>query len=271
MQKTWKVFFVCALGALIGSFIGLQATHSWWGAVIAGIAGFCIGYPAWDFKQIKCSAPIAWNRATAWRPNTQWWEVFAKQTIVLMGVATTASIGAVLFIILLAVLPPHSHHLQKIPFLLGANVAAGFGAFIGLLLSFGVTDSTEEMERKLNRNMESLQYVCNPFKVYLWTIPKYMYIGYFWLMWQVPKGIKLFCKAVSIGFTFAWHLFKLIHSEERLLCGVDAAIGAMIGFYWNNAIVGAIVGGLWGVLNFEILSIRVLRLVPAEQSVFRSR
>jgi hypothetical protein len=74
---------------------------------------------------------------------------------------------------------------------------------------------------------------------------------------------------------FVWKLFKLVHSNERLLCLVDASIGAAIGrFYFENtfavgkylilkALLGLVAGGIWGLVNYEIVSKRILHLVPA--------
>ncbi len=40
------------------------------------------------------------------------------------------------------------------------------------------------------------------------------------------------------------------------------AIGASIGYFSGNALIGALAGGVFGVLNYEILSKRILHLVP---------
>ena len=74
------------------------------------------------------------------------------------------------------------------------------------------------------------------------------------MLWIVICKIGLFVKTV----------FILIHSEERLLCMIDAVIGAGIGYSFESALIGALVGGIIGVLNFEILSKRILHLVPAK-------
>ena len=48
---------------------------------------------------------------------------------------------------------------------------------------------------------------------------------------------------------------------------VDAAIGATVGYYFHDPIIGGLIGGLSGFLNYEVLSIRVMKLIPAEQSI----
>jgi len=67
--------------------------------------------------------------------------------------------------------------------------------------------------------------------------------------------LKIFCA-----------VFIIIHSEIRLLCGVDAVIGAAAGYFTGSAIIGALAGGLIGVINYEIVSRRVLHLVPTKST-----
>ena len=61
---------------------------------------------------------------------------------------------------------------------------------------------------------------------------------------------------------FARKLFIQIHSEMRLLCMTDAFLGAVVGFFAGSVLLGAISGGLLGLLNYEIVSIRILKLNP---------
>lgn len=56
--------------------------------------------------------------------------------------------------------------------------------------------------------------------------------------------------------------FRLIHSDLRLLCAFDAALGAAVGYFTGSALLGALIGGFAGVANYEIISKRVLNLIP---------
>lgn len=68
--------------------------------------------------------------------------------------------------------------------------------------------------------------------------------------------MKAFC-------LFARTVFIAIHSSERLLCMVDAAIGvAVFHFTGNNIFLGMLAGGILGVINYEIVSVRLLKLTP---------
>ncbi len=49
----------------------------------------------------------------------------------------------------------------------------------------------------------------------------------------------------------------------RLLCGVDAAIGTAVGYYFGNALIGAAAGAVFGVVNYWVVAVRILRLRPA--------
>ncbi|MBI2410046.1 hypothetical protein HYV30_03335 [Candidatus Kaiserbacteria bacterium] len=51
---------------------------------------------------------------------------------------------------------------------------------------------------------------------------------------------------------FARHLFVLVHSEMRLLCFCDTALGAAIGYYLGHAVFGALAGGLLGVAHYAV-------------------
>ena len=61
---------------------------------------------------------------------------------------------------------------------------------------------------------------------------------------------------------FSKQVLVLIHSDVRLLCGTDAAIGAGIGYLAHNPLIGALAGGILGLANYELVSIRWLKLVP---------
>jgi len=62
---------------------------------------------------------------------------------------------------------------------------------------------------------------------------------------------------------FAMRIFVYIHTELRTLCFVDAAIGATAGFFLGSAIACAVIGAILGVVNYEIVSVKWLKLVPA--------
>ena len=69
------------------------------------------------------------------------------------------------------------------------------------------------------------------------------------------KSRAIFIKALK-------SLFVLIHSEVRVLCALDSAVGATIGYFAGNAFVGALAGGLLGVFHYELAMFGLKRTTP---------
>ncbi len=96
---------------------------------------------------------------------------------------------------------------------------------------------------------------------FVWTMWKYLAIG-IWL---------LLCFWGRSG----WEFFKLIHSKKRVLCAIDGTIGGAMAFFCFASVsltfpqqilvvfFGGLLGAVIGVLNYEIVSKRVLHLAPA--------
>ncbi len=84
----------------------------------------------------------------------------------------------------------------------------------------------------------------------------------YWPIWGIVWfASRLILLTIFIS-RFTRNLFILIHSDWRLLCGIDSLVGATAGFLLGNVFWGMLIGGLTGLLNYEILSVRILKLVP---------
>jgi len=78
---------------------------------------------------------------------------------------------------------------------------------------------------------------------------------------------------------FLWYLFRLIHSQKRVLCGFDSAIGVALTYFWLGAkavtpeqklmvvICGGTIGAVIGALNYEVVSKRLLKLAPVKNEI----
>ena len=109
--------------------------------------------------------------------------------------------------------------------------------FLGAMITFSGSGWDEELGNFLYTEF-------NPFRVYFYTIPRFL--------WHVAMIIPPFAK----------QLFLFIHSDMRLVCGVGSAIGTILGYLTGDVMVGALVGGVTGVLDFEIIAKRWLKTVP---------
>jgi len=110
-------------------------------------------------------------------------------------------------------------------------------------------DRSERLNDLEEARKELLLY--NPIRVYGYLVPK----GIWWTAVRLPSGVK------AAG-RFVWLVFCEVHSDVRLLCGLDAAIGAACGYFAGSVLIGLISGGVMGLVNFEVVSKRVLKLVP---------
>ena len=56
-----------------------------------------------------------------------------------------------------------------------------------------------------------------------------------------------------------------LYSTSTLNSGLIAMIGAIVGYHYDNPLFGGIAGALFGVLTYEIVSKRLLKLVPVKR------
>lgn len=93
------------------------------------------------------------------------------------------------------------------------------------------------------------------------------------IMWSLKKTKGSTPKTKQAIFNFlivSGKFFKLafinIHSDIRLLCGVDSALGATAGYLLGNALYGGLIGVMFGLINYYVISIKVLKLQPQKES-----
>ncbi|MEJ0001860.1 MAG: hypothetical protein WDN09_01595 [bacterium] len=102
-----------------------------------------------------------------------------------------------------------------------------------------------------------------------WTYYNPVVVPFFLLYWAVyalAQTIIAVARALKFTATFAGvfskKLFLLIHSELRLLCLTDSAIGAAVGYLYHSPIIGGIIGAVFGLANYWIVTIKILKLQP---------
>lgn len=269
MNNTARIFLTCAVGAFIGSLVSLQMWQGFW--FIGALVGGLVAYLGFNIREVISAIPVAYHRTIAWLPNHEYWSEVRSSFYggFNLGVDVATSI---LFFALIIGSNSIFHNFQLreglksfvlaiVPSLLFCLL---FGVCCGLLEALNCTDRTNAP---------------NVFKLYFWLVPRGLFKTLKFLIkvmgWLIVKSpiifsglfeITILCIKGLVKFTVT--LFRLIHSELRLLCAVYAAIGATIGYFTGNALAGAIAGGLLGVVNYEIVTIRVLKLAGAK-SMFR--
>lgn len=282
MNRTLKIFIACALGALIGSLVALQLNHYlWW---IGLFAGGLTGYLSYQFHEVVSAVRIAWHKTFTALSNAAAWKQWALCTAALSFLFISIVIVFCGSVYLIG-LPLHPNEPSQIvvsqPNTVWLSVFwVAFGEFVFLaVVSTALASGIDpQVLRFVVRKL-------NPFAICVyWPV-----FGVVLVMRRAIKGtplavqvlvekildipfiIVIFAQGVWRFFRniclFLWRVFIQIHSEERLLCLVAATMGSGVGYICGNALIGALAGGLLGVLQYEIVSKRILHLPVGKASI----
>ena len=278
MTRGWlSIALACAFGALIGTLTALEisarfeyGSYLWSiGALVGGIAA----YVAIDFRHFCAGVAHSYRRTVAWRPYGLWWKAFAAMSggIIMIHCSIVGVWGATFAYVSDAPMLVTLVTIDTLYVMLAASV---FNALLGwMLTSTGLNSANDaaDCERRLRETIEigwSFILYGNPISAALAA-----FRGLKWLAVRTPSAIA-YAVPVTInamrraGHTIAQFVagvFVYVHSQRRTICFIDATIGATIGYFFGSAIIGAIAGALLGVINYEIVSVRWLRLVPASR------
>lgn len=235
MNRTLKIFLACAFGTGIGAIIALQfGIYFWWlGPIIGGL----VSYLSYEFKTVILAIPVAW-----------------KKTISVFRKPVPEGIKALFwYLIFFSSLTTNCLILQFLnPRISMAPCIFLYALCACIFFCAGVMIGSKEMSQ-LSKRQKVFLLSCSP--IFFFT---------FWPLASLFITAKFLIKTFPIIARFSKIIFWQIHSEERLLCLVDAALGAGIGYFYHNALIGALSGGILGVINYEIVSKRLLKLVPGK-------
>ncbi|MFZ5559206.1 MAG: hypothetical protein ACOZAL_00170 [Patescibacteria group bacterium] len=261
MKKSLKVFLACFLGAGIGTLTALQINgYFWWlGLLVGGL----VGYLSYEFKAVLKAVPGAWRTVVESWPTKEWWRGFWTYLGSWVIFSLDACIG---FLVLINILFWAISEWKTSYILYSVWTLFGMVVFLSLYTTAATLRAEDLTEKKIRKYRATIR-EWNPIRLYFWLLPKYTVLYSIWLLkgtLHIPgfiwKALPALGRFVKILFRFIKTLFILIHSEIRLLCGIDAAIGAAVGYFADNVIIGALAGGVFGLLNYEIISVRVLHL-----------
>lgn len=243
MNRSLKIFVACALGGGIGAFVALQLnSFFWWLGLIAG--GFA-GYITYDFGEVISAIHKAWKKAAGQIPKSEGIAVFLF-AVSMLSCFGTAWLIASLFYLWGGITEKMAENVIILPAMVFMMVC--------VIISFARLIRQEGLARESKNGAIFFR------KMALRSSPPMIFFYYpGWIIFAAFKH------GIPFGWKFGKLVFVLIHSEIRLLCMLDAAIGAGVGYYFGSALIGALAGGLLGVFNFQIISKRVLKLVPVKK------
>lgn len=257
-KEAGKVFVASAIGAAIGSLVALQVhANFWW---IGLLVGGMVGYLSYEWKEVIRAIPIAaravfpalmrdmsecgedMREAWAWtfgrqRPfvylhllfNTVFSFLVSGDMYKMEGVENFSFFG---FFVL---------SFLNLLILAGLSFVLFMGFYVPYFLEVGNLKDPDFF-------LSETSYL-KTLKMHFLGIPK----AWVKILWQLVSAMT------TGSIRFAWKMFLLIHSERRLLCGMDAMIGSCVGYFAGSVLVGALAGGILGVVNYVYVTERVLR------------
>ena len=236
MNTRNRIFAACVLGGGVGAFLAHQLFYpSGWSLLLGFLLGGLVSYLAYDFKGFIVAIPQAWRKTVDGMS-----EIFPA----FVALAICASNVLPFFSMRLLGLSVETTKLLEL--ILVFTLMAGM---LTNLFRMIAKDSDQNMDQRERTILMAKQ--LNPFTNLLVGVP--------YLIFVIVKYTALFLPR------FIWNVFILIHSELRLLClfdgGLGAVAGALIVDSATGTLVGALAGGIFGVLNFEIISKKVLKVV----------
>lgn len=250
-RESGKIFLACAIGAGIGSLVALEMIKPlWW---IGLLVGGLVGYLSYEWRAVLQAIPAAYRAARGWKAPPRF---FAGLGWGMLACLSTGFWAALFGELLNMAQPPE----QKMP-QFGCEVIGIFIALLSFIIlgGFFTSMTLSEGYPKLSRDHEINGYrwvACKIFPpfVLFWYLPR----GVIWLGRRLPRAIVAFAYG-CVGLArflrrFGWELFLRVHSEKRLLCGVDAMLGAAVGYFAGSALIGALAGGCFGLVNYVFVT-----------------
>lgn len=310
-METRKIAVACFIGGVLCASVALYFTPAfWWLGLFAGAAG---GYFSYEFRNVLRAIPVALRdarrggakvlswltvNAKSWfskphpflypaalitLPGWLWCiyhliPLLLREVLASHGVVEASFIGTLTFVMAILLLIELSV-VMIAPIALLALIGARFGERC-YWWPFIVSHSNEQMEQIVARlEGEGLRRVPTSYSNVLRWILKGVCIIMLFFVWTLWKylAISLWIALCFMG-RFSWHLFRLIHSEKRVLCALDGTLGGALAYLMLVTrvmssgeqilltVFGGLLGAAFGVLNWEIVSKRWLKVAPVHRS-----
>ena len=295
MNKLRKIAFACFIGGALCVAVSVMVTPAfWWLALAAGMVG---GYLSYEFKEVLRAIPTALQRtAEAWEKNLAKyceWRTKAQPFLLLPVIIGTPVCVWIMWLLCPLFTcnwaEPSLIYVIEYDFMVLCVFFAVHCVILGLFVFLSYLGAIvsehcywkpsyldiewPEREQTLIRDGYQLMPVTYR-NTARWFAKGILLVAWFFI-WPLWKHLVIgIWRAICFLARFGWHLFRLIHSKERVLCAIDGTIGGVIVYLWFASGVeslpgqiilvffGGLLGAGLGVANYEIVSKRVLHLVP---------
>lgn len=258
-RESWKVFLACAIGAGLGSLVALEMNHFFWwiGLIVGGLTG----YLSYEWRAVLRAIPAAYHAARGYRFPEDFRPMFFWSAVVTGSIATDICLGLASVFLVLGFVDGIALFFTT-SFWYGFVSMAIIIPLFALLFGFILACHQENRDGAAWKNVAGARRVLRiafPPILFGWYLPRlvlHLVIGLAEALYTVfmalPRLARFFRR-------FGWQLFLRIHSEMRLLCGMDAMLGAAVGYFAGSALVGTVAGGLFGILNYAVVTERWLK------------
>jgi hypothetical protein len=270
--STFHVILACMLGAFACSTVAIWAGYHIGFGIVAGLI---VGYLAYDFRSVLKAVPVAFAEFSQWATEKRLDLIAFKSALTPSAVValTVAACGfGPLALRNAAAGRAGICTLLAIAIVACAVILTSFLYVITTLFAAIGIEYVEKVRiwRGLNEEVVGMTYAR------YWTVvAKGFGLALKFLLWRMwAQLFVMLIGFIVLAFHGLWKLFVLVHRYERLLCAIDGTLGGVLAYellirpdrtFTQNAIAvlfGMVVGAAWGVLNYEILSKRVLKVVP---------
>lgn len=270
-METRKIALACFFGGALCTAVALFFSPTyWWLGLLAGLAG---GYLGYEFREVLQAVPVAWGRAGAV------WEEYAP--LVVEGVRKPHPFLYTALVIatplwwwwFAAVAPPYGVPQGFLGWLTPLMIVAYVDfalPTVGVLFVLAVIGSDDASATA---------------RVFIVSSRYGRKVGYGeawrWMGRGLVKTVVflLWGGWIALGSglaRFAWRLFRLIHSQKRVLCALGGTLGGLIGYVvlvrpvmtpleqMTLVLFGGILGAAFGVVDYEIVAKRLLHVSTAK-------
>ncbi len=283
-METGKIAWACFIGGALCAAVALIFSPAFlWLGVLAGVAG---GYVSYEFRATLRAIPVAWRQTEGkftkigkevylrlWK-YAQVRHPFVYSAVVLALPVTAWLISQIygetprdlLWILLMAPVA----FIDVVFLMTGLLFAfASLGCRReGCYWEYGRYDpiQSEEVWSRFERDWQKDGYSEKPLtygNAWRWLVLGlggiFVFLLWTWWTWLLRSGAQFF-----------WNLVRLIHSKERYLCAIDGTLGGLISYVMlaqpsttsmaqvTLVLFGGLLGAALGVLNWELVSKRLL-------------
>jgi hypothetical protein len=259
-NRLLRGILACAFGAITGMFIAFQlGFYLWW---IGALVGGGLAYLAYDFKEVTNAGKQAYREVVAWQPDKGWWKLYLTYVSNSFGAGLTLGVTIWAFASFMAwiegVEPVSAGAVARSALMIPmtgcvlALITGTFGCFMPKLVMQSLSDDTK--------------YFRNPLTFFLVRVPFFCLIAgavmiAAGVLYLYGAAVKTW-KALKVVSRWLKRTFVLVHSEYRLMVGMDTALGVAGGYMLGNFLIGVALAVVLFVVNVELVAKRYLRLTP---------